>query len=411
VTWHAIRLRFSVEIYYFSQYDGLRPTTNPLADARLCRGLHKAGARVTLVLPYVFRRSNLPSYRVREVYGLDVGIRLRRMPGPLVEGLPSVIAVPILMACVLAAYLLVIVRSGGRLTDVAVISRDANSLAPVLLLNHLLGSRRRSTVLHWAHELRLDRPRYRRVYRQVDGMLATNGSILRDLAVAGPDYVKPSAVTYNCVPARYLDPTPNRLEARRELGLPAAADIVVHTGKLGFGLTEIEHILAAAQLLWGVTFILTGGKSSVVRHFRTRCAPAGMSNMVFTGFMHDPRRVRLYQRAADVLVSYYTPQDHAVEHNLPQKVFEYMASGAVIVSPAYPATADVLTTENSLIVPPEDPDVLAEGIAAALRDRQRSEQLAAQALRDARRFTIEVRGPVILGLIEELGRQRVDSAA
>jgi glycosyltransferase involved in cell wall biosynthesis len=400
-----------VEIYYFSQYDGLRPTTNPLADARFCCALSKAGAGVTLVLPYVFRRSNLPRRRVRELYGLDASMRLRRMPGPLFEALPSWIAVPILVACVFFAYLLIIARHRGRLTEVTVISRDANSLAPVLLLNHLLGSRRRSTVLHWAHELRLDRPRYRRVYRQVDGMLATNASILRDLAAAGPDYAKPSTVTYNFLPAKYLDPTPNRLEARQELELPAAVDIVVHTGKLGFGLAEIEHILAAAKRLSRVTFILTGGKPSVVRHFRSRCAADGMSNVVFTGFMHDPRRVRLYQRAADVLVSYYTPQDHAVEHNLPQKVFEYMASGAVIVSPAYPATADVLTSENSLIVPTEDPDALAEGIATALRDRQQSERLAGHALRDGGRFTIEARGPVILSLIEELRRERVDRAA
>ena len=224
-------------------------------------------------------------------------------------------------------------------------------------------------------------------------MLATNESILRILSRLRPDYTKSSTVTYNSVPAEYLDPTPNRLAARRELELPAAADLVVYTGKLGFGLAEIDHILAAAKHLPRVTFILTGGKPSVARHLRSRCADAGMSNVVFTGFMHDPRRVRLYQRAADVLVSYYTTQDHVVEHNLPQKVLEYMASGAVIVSPAYPATADVLTPENSLIVPPEDPDALAEGIATALRGRQRSEQLAAQALRDARRFTIEARGP------------------
>ena len=70
------------------------------------------------------------------------------MPGPLLEVLPSWIAVPILAACVSFAYLLIIARHRGRLTEVAVISRDANSLAPVLLLNHLLGSRRRSTVLH-----------------------------------------------------------------------------------------------------------------------------------------------------------------------------------------------------------------------------------------------------------------------
>jgi glycosyltransferase involved in cell wall biosynthesis len=311
------------------------------------------------------------------------------------------------MACVVLAYLLICARSGGRLNEIAVISRDANSLTAVMLVNRLLGSRRRSAVLYWAHELRLDAARYDRVCRHADGILATNGAILDDLAAAGADYRKPHVITYNGFPSSYLSPTPDRQSARQALGLDTTANLVVYTGKLGLGLVEIEHILNAAKLVPDATFILTGGKPAVVRHWRARCARADITNVLFTGFMHDPHRVRLYQRAGDVVVSYYTPQDHNVKHNLPQKIFEYMTSNAVIVSPAYPATAGVLTRANALLVPPSDPRALATGIATALRDRQMSARLAAHALHDAEQFTIEARGPAILSLVRQLQRERV----
>lgn len=180
------------------------------------------------------------------------------------------------------------------------------------------------------------------------------------------------------------------------LGLSVNKPLVVYTGKLYVNQREAECILEAASLLPGFHFLLTGGKDHVVDHYRRWCAERGISNVTFTGFLRDYTRVGYYQAAADILISYYTDQDHLVRYNLPQKIGEYMLTRNPIVTCNYPATADVLNEMNALFVEPENATALAEGIQRASDNTEISARVAAQAFADAREMTFRNRTGILM---------------
>jgi glycosyltransferase involved in cell wall biosynthesis len=91
-----------------------------------------------------------------------------------------------------------------------------------------------------------------------------------------------------------------------------------------------------------------------------------------------------YLAACDILVSPHGRQADGGEFfGSPTKLFEYMAAGRAIVASAVGQIADVLQDEQSaLLVPPEDPEALADAIVRLVDDmilRTRLGQAARQA--------------------------------
>jgi glycosyltransferase involved in cell wall biosynthesis len=262
--------------------------------------------------------------------------------------------------------------------------------------------------VYWAHEFRKPRRQYHRIYAGADAVIATNSAIVEDLRAAYPGGPRATALTYNPIPREYLDTGSDRPTSRRALNLPSDTPLVVYTGKLGKGLKELDYILEASRLLPRYTFVLTGGKPASVEDFRRRCDLEGIDNVIFTGFLTGPSEVRAYQLAADVLVSYYSASDHAVDYNFPQKLTEYMASGNVIVTPMFRATNDVIGPHNAIVVLPDDPASLAAGIRTAIDQPDRARALAKQALSDVRALTLEQRSEAVVSLLRQLRRERVE---
>lgn len=103
------------------------------------------------------------------------------------------------------------------------------------------------------------------------------------------------------------------------------------------------------------------------------------SSVAFMGAV--PRdHVASYLAAADVAVAPF-------RHDLwgsPMKLYEYMAAGRATVASNAPAAAGVIDhARNGLLVIPQDPNDLAEAVAALLADPGRRRQLADAARRDA----------------------------
>ena len=190
------------------------------------------------------------------------------------------------------------------------------------------------------------------------------------------------------IPDALLEEDFDRTEIREKLGLVADdKPIVVYTGKVYPGQREIELILEAAAVLPDYRFLFTGGKDTAVQFYNNWCESRQIRNAIFTGFIDDSTRIKDYQRAADVLVSYYTSHDHALAFNFPQKIAEYMCARSPIVTPDHPATRGVLNAENAIFVKPDDPDSLATGIRLAVEDRDYSRSIAEQARKDAAAHT------------------------
>ena len=80
-------------------------------------------------------------------------------------------------------------------------------------------------------------------------------------------------------------------------------------------------------------------------------------------------------------------------------MFEYMASKRPIMASDLPSIREILNENNSILVEPDNPEVLAEGIKNALENFEFSASIANQAFQDIQNYTWQKRVKKILEFI------------
>ena len=188
-----------------------------------------------------------------------------------------------------------------------------------------------------------------------------------------------------------FDAAPERDEARRRLGLPAAVPIALYCGHF-YEAKGAPCLVEAAALAPELTFCLVGGTPRDTAPLRQRAA----RNVCFEGFVPQ-HLVPEYLAAADVLVLPNSAQGEHAHATSPLKLFEYMAARRPIVASDIPALEGVLRHgENAWLVEPDSPRALAEGVRAVAADPGRAKELADRARAEVARFTWERRAREIL---------------
>lgn len=270
--------------------------------------------------------------------------------------------------------------------EAIILSRDAKSLIPAIIIRKLTGRLLKTKIIFVAAEVK-DKPIYKWVVKNSDGVFAgvttTREAIMKLVPIPKEKFILSLAP----VPVYSNDCT--KEEARNKISYSEAAPLIVYTGKLGLDVLELQYILKAARLLPQYKFLFTGGRESAVQRVKEYCSELGITNAIFTGFFNDSTVVRNYQLAGDVLVSYYTTNDHLVEFNYPQKINEYMSTGNPIITPDFPATQDVLNNKNVFFVAPDNENALAEGIKFLIENPANGAALAAQAKIDIKSLTFD----------------------
>ncbi len=219
-------------------------------------------------------------------------------------------------------------------------------------------------------------------------------------------------VAPNGVELEKYEGLPNPAEARRQLNLPEGPTVGftghIYPGRGADLLFELAGRMPQVHFLW------VGGTPELVEFWRAKLSEARMTNVTMTGFV-EHARIPLYQAAADVLLMPYSRsisassgQDIAEVIN-PMKMFEYMASGRVIVSADLPSIREVLHEGNAVLCPAggvEDGNresVIGKWeaeIEALLVDEPRRQSLAAQARADVQSLTWERREERVLEKIQ-----------
>jgi glycosyltransferase involved in cell wall biosynthesis len=222
-----------------------------------------------------------------------------------------------------------------------------------------------------------DKPIYKWVVRNSDGVFA-GVTTTRD-AISKIVNVPKEKFMLSLAPVPDYKHDCSKEEARNKIGYNEARPLIVYTGKLGMDVLELTYILKAAKQLPEYNFLFTGGRESAVNKVKAFCKEIGVENAIFTGFFNESTAVRNYQLAADLLVSYYTSNDHMIEFNYPQKINEYMSTGNPIITPDFPATRDVLNDKNVFFVAPDSEVELAKGIKYLIENPNVGAALAAQA--------------------------------
>jgi glycosyltransferase involved in cell wall biosynthesis len=193
-------------------------------------------------------------------------------------------------------------------------------------------------------------------------------------------------------------PTPK--DARRLLSLPEAPTAIC-TGHLYAG-RGVETFLELAAKMRGVHFLWAGGKPEDVDFWKEKAAAKALTNVTFSGFVHNAQ-LPVHQAAADVLLMPYGKEigissggGNSAQVSSPMKMFEYLASGRAILASDLPVFREVLTDENAVFCPPDNVNMWKGALQALLDDPSRRAALSKQALLDAQKYSWTERARRIL---------------
>lgn len=219
----------------------------------------------------------------------------------------------------------------------------------------------------------------RRSFREFDAVVAVSAPLARRLGDAGV-----TGDRLHLVPNAYQgdDPRP-RAESRSILGLGSDGFTVGWVGRLTRekGADVLLDALGRAAMPRGTRVALLGdGADRPELEARARSL-AVESRIAWLGVVRDA--ARLY-RAFDVFVL------SSRTEGTPIALFEAMAAGVPVVATCVGGVPDVVTADEALLVPSEDPDALAAAVRAIHDDpdaARRRADAASERLRN--RFGIE----------------------
>ncbi|MDQ3699524.1 MAG: glycosyltransferase family 4 protein [Chloroflexota bacterium] len=367
--------------------------------------LSAADLQVELIYP---RRANLPgigdqdparlyglrhSPRTRTVFSLDA-VKLVTIDLPFLNRPP----IPSLAFGLQAlSFTLAVAGYARRAAVDAVYSRDWPVLAAVAATTS--GRAPRAPLFWEAHDVpqgRVARALLRRLLPHLRGIVAISAGLrnaLIDLgASADAVLVAPDAVDVTRFTA-----APDRERARAALQLPPAAPIVVYTGHLYRWKGAHTLALAARDLPPEAVVCIVGGTPADVVAFRDFLARENLTHVRLPGYV-PPAHVPLWLAAADVLALPNSGTSAiSARYTSPLKLFEYMAARRPIVASDLPSLREVLVHErNALLVPPDRPAALADGLRAVLSTSGLAQRLAEQAGQDVVGRTWDARAQAII---------------
>lgn len=190
-----------------------------------------------------------------------------------------------------------------------------------------------------------------------------------------------------------VEPSLPRDAVRRLVGLPVNAPLVLHTGNIGYK-QGLEHIADAAVLAQyecpALRFVLIGdGNQRAAVQDRVRAL--GADNVLFLP-LQPPDLYTSLLGAVDVLLLHQRARVR--EMSLPSKLADYFASGRPVVAAVNAdseAAREVERAGGGLVVAPEQPRALVDGIRRLLDDPEQAVALGRAGQDYARRrYTPEV---------------------
>ncbi len=211
-------------------------------------------------------------------------------------------------------------------------------------------------------------------------------------------------VAHNGYDPELMRSAPDKVEARRELGLPLDRQIVSYTGHVN-ATKGIDSIVQMATRVPEALFLLVGhdGKGGLIEHL-ARSVP-NVRLVPWQPF----ERVAWYLKASDVLLLPPSNRGLSVVGNtvLPMKLFLYLAAGRPILAPR---TSDVLELledgRNARLVPVGDVEAASKALRALLLDTALAHSLSESALHTSQDLTWDARADKLLGFLETaLGRR------
>jgi glycosyltransferase involved in cell wall biosynthesis len=261
-----------------------------------------------------------------------------------------------------------------------------------------------------AHQFRYENWLQTRIYRLLvkTGINKGNGHIIfisrilmKQWQKAGI-YSRNISVAHDAVNVDKFHNVISKDEARKRLGIDPHQIIVLYTGSLISG-KGVDVLIKCANRLKNTIFIIVGGSKEEVRGLSKL---ARFNNVKFTGYV-QPKKVPIYQSAADILALPNTKGSDIDDVTSPMKLFEYIASERPIVATEIPSILEILKNNyNALISPTGDDYSLSKNIEVLVNSPSLSELLVKNAKKELLKYSWDARVQNISKLFYNLDKRQ-----
>jgi len=152
---------------------------------------------------------------------------------------------------------------------------------------------------------------------------------------------------------------------REELNISLEEKIAMYIGSL-YPDREIENILEAALEIPSLNFYIVGGPEIYKQYYQEMADRMGLKNVKFFGYISHSKVPELLM-VADYLLGLWSKKVPTIDYCSPLKIFEYMASGKLVIAHGFKTIKEVLIDEqNALLVNPDRKNDLALVLKKAL---------------------------------------------
>jgi glycosyltransferase involved in cell wall biosynthesis len=222
--------------------------------------------------------------------------------------------------------------------------------------------------------------------KRIDKIIAITNGIRQELIRSGVNcdriIVLPSAVNISEFLLRE-----GKLDCRRQLGLPEDRFVIGYIGKFrtmdqekGIGdlIRAIQYVKLRAP--YPVLLLCVGENPDEMDPYRRMAIESGLTNdeIHFVGFQPHSEVAR-WIKACDVCTIPSPPFRYFALYASPMELFEYLAVGVPVVATDLPANREIIRDgENGILVQPQNPVALANGILKILLDPQLAACLSAE---------------------------------
>jgi len=190
-------------------------------------------------------------------------------------------------------------------------------------------------------------------------------------------------------------------EARKKNKLPVNKKIITYTGGL-YPDREIDNIIKLAENFSDCLFLIIGGPEKNRMYYEQRAKKMKIANIIFLGFVNH-NKIPTYLFASDVLLALWSSKVPTINYCSPLKLFEYMASGRVILAHNFPTIKEVLTDkEDAIFCEPDNFDSLCLKLMDAI-ESSKNNVLGIRARNKAfTKYTWKIRAEMLLKFLDNV---------
>ena len=237
---------------------------------------------------------------------------------------------------------------------------------------------------------------YKYFFKKIKGVITITKKLKEDFIRYGMN-PKKILVVPDGVDLKKFQVKENKEECRKKLNLPIDKKIILYTGHL-YRWKGAQILAESAKFLGeDILVIFVGGTKNDISRFKVENCK--FKNILVIG-QKPHSEIPFWLKAADILVLPNSGTEKISKYwTSPLKLFEYMAAKKPIVASNLPSIREILNGKNAILVKPDNPKALAEGIKLALKNPDLSVKISKQAYKDVKKYTWGKRAEKILHFV------------